>query len=110
MNGTLIWNFTGHGGSARLAEEVILDQAMINGWNNPNRLPLFVTATCDFAPYDNPLINSIGENILFRPKTGGIAMMTTTRLVFSFSNRIMNNNYMQFAMQRDANGKYQKSW
>src|SRR4030095_4590498 len=31
---------------------------------------------------------------------------TTTRLVFSFSNRIMNNNYMQFAMQPDANGKY----
>jgi len=105
-NGTLVFNFIGHGGSARLAEEVILDQPMINGWNNTNRLPLFVTATCDFAPYDNPFINSIGENILLRPKTGGIAMMTTTRLVFSFSNRIMNNNYMQFAMQPDANGKY----
>ncbi|HKC36797.1 MAG TPA: type IX secretion system sortase PorU [Chitinophagaceae bacterium] len=105
-NGTLVFNFIGHGGSARLAEEVILDQPMINGWNNGNRLPLFVTATCDFAPYDNPFINSIGENILLRPKTGGIAMMTTTRLVFSFSNRLMNNNYMQFAMQPDANGKY----
>jgi hypothetical protein len=104
--GTLIFNFIGHGGSARLAEEVILDQPMINGWNNSNRLPLFVTATCDFAPYDNPFTNSIGENILLRPKTGGIAMMTTTRLVFSFSNRIMNNNYMQFATQPDANGKY----
>ena len=105
-NGTLVFNFIGHGGSARLAEEVILDQPMINGWTNTNRLPLFVTATCDFAPYDNPFTNSLGENILLRPKTGGIAMMTTTRLVFSFSNRIMNNNYMQFAMQPDANGKY----
>ena len=105
-NGTLVFNFIGHGGSARLAEEVILDQPMINGWSNINRLPLFVTATCDFAPYDNPFTNSLGENILLRPKTGGIALMTTTRLVFSFSNRIMNNNYMQFAMQPDANGKY----
>lgn len=105
-NGTLVFNFIGHGGAARLAEEVVLDQPMINSWNNSNKLPLFVTATCDFAPYDNPFINSIGENILLRPKTGGIAMMTTTRLVFSFSNRIMNNNYMQFAMQPDANGKY----
>jgi hypothetical protein len=104
--GTLVFNFIGHGGAARLAEEVILDQAMINSWSNVNRLPLFVTATCDFAPYDNPFINSIGENILLRAKTGGIAMMTTTRLVFSFSNRVMNNNYMQFAMQPDANGKY----
>ena len=105
-NGTLIFNFIGHGGSARLAEEVILDQPMINGWINSNRLPLFVTATCDFAPYDNPFSNSIGENILLRPKTGAIAMMTTTRLVFSFSNRIMNNNYMQFATQPDASGRY----
>jgi len=104
--GTLIFNFIGHGGAARLAEEVILDQSMINSWNNVNRLPLFITATCDFAPYDNPFMNSIGENILLRPKTGGIAMMTTTRPVFSFSNRLMNNNYMQFAMQPDANGKY----
>jgi len=105
-NGTLVFNFIGHGGAARLAEEVILDQPTINGWNNANRLPLFVTATCDFAPYDNPFINSIGENILLRSKTGGIAMMTTTRLVFSFSNRIMNNNYMQFATEPDVNGKY----
>jgi hypothetical protein len=105
-SGTLVFNFIGHGGAARLAEEVILDQPMINEWNNLNRLPLFVTATCDFAPYDNPFINSIGENILLRPKTGGIAMMTTTRLVFSFSNRIMNDNYMEFAMQPDVSGKY----
>lgn len=105
-NGTLIWNFTGHGGPRRLAEETILDQDIINGWNNPSRLPLFITATCDFAPYDNPALNSIGENILVRPKTGAIALMTTTRVVFAFSNRIMNNNYIQFALQPDANGKY----
>ena len=105
-NGTLIWNYNGHGGSSRLAEEVILDQDIINKWNNPNRLPLFITATCDFAPYDNPTINSIGENILLRPKTGGIALMTTTRVVFAFSNRIMNNNYLKFALQPDSIGNY----
>lgn len=105
-NGTLIWNFTGHGGPRRLAEETILDQEIINGWSNTNRLPLFITATCDFAPYDNPSLHSIGENILVRPKTGAIALMTTTRVVFAFSNRIMNNNYIQYALQPDANGNY----
>ncbi len=105
-NGTLFWNFTGHGGPRRLAEETILDQDIVNNWNNPDKLPLFITATCDFAPYDNPLLNSLGENILVRPKTGAIALMTTTRVVFAFSNRIMNNNYMQFALQPDVNGKY----
>ncbi|MEI9809780.1 MAG: type IX secretion system sortase PorU [Bacteroidota bacterium] len=105
-NGTLIWNFTGHGGPRRLAEETVIDQDIVNGWNNPNRLPLFITATCDFAPYDIPSLNSLGENILLRPKTGAIALMTTTRIVFAFSNRIMNNNYLQFALQPDASGKY----
>ncbi|MBL7744151.1 MAG: type IX secretion system sortase PorU [Chitinophagaceae bacterium] len=105
-NGTLIWNYTGHGGPRRLAEETVLDQDIVNNWNNPNRLPLFITATCDFAPYDIPQVNSIGENILLRPKTGAIALMTTTRVVFAFSNRIMNNNYLQFALQPDAGGKY----
>lgn len=105
-NGTLIWNFTGHGGPRRLAEETVLDQDIVNNWNNAGRLPLFITATCDFAPYDNPILGSLGENILLRPKTGAIALMTTTRVVFAFSNRIMNNNYLQFALQPGADGKY----
>ena len=104
LNGVLIWNYNGHGGSRRLAEETILDQQMVNSWTNQNKLPLFITATCDFAPYDQPLINSLGENIILRPKTGGIALMTTTRVVFAFSNRIMNDNYLRFALQPDANG------
>lgn len=104
--GTLIWNYSGHGGSSRLAEEVVIDQDIVNNWNNPNKLPLFITATCDFAPYDNPSVFSLGENILVRPKTGGIALLTTTRVVFSFSNRIMNDNYLRFALQPGANGVY----
>jgi hypothetical protein len=105
-NGTLIWNFTGHGGPRRLAEETILEQDIVNDWNNNTRLPLFITATCDFAPYDNPVLSSLGENILLRPKTGAIALMTTTRVVFAFSNRIMNNNYMQYALEQSPDGHY----
>jgi hypothetical protein len=104
--GTLIWNFNGHGGARRLAQETILDQEMVNHFDNPYRLPLFITATCDFAPYDNPVLESLGENILLRPKTGAIALMTTTRVVFAFSNRIMNDNYLRYALQADANGFY----
>ncbi len=104
--GTLIWNYNGHGSYTRLAEEVILEQPMVDNWTNPDKLPLFITATCDFAPYDNPGIYSLGENILLREKTGGIALMTTTRLVFAYSNRIMNNNYLQFALRRQADGTY----
>ena len=105
-NGTLIWNFSGHGGPTRLAEEVVIDQQTVNSWNNRYRLPLFITATCDFAPYDNPILNSLGENLLVRPRTGAIALMTTSRVVFAFSNRILNNNYLKFALEPDALGRY----
>lgn len=105
-NGTLIWNYSGHGSYRRLAEEVVLDQDVINSFKNPFKLPLFITATCDVAPYDNPLIQSIGENLLLRPKTGAIALMTTTRLVFAFSNRIMNKNYLEAALKRQTDGSY----
>jgi hypothetical protein len=106
FSGNLIWNYNGHGGSSRLAQEDILDQEMVNNWANEKKLPLFITATCDFAPFDNPLISSLGENILLRPRTGGIALMTTTRLVFAFSNRIINNNYISIALKRGQDGKY----
>ena len=68
QNGTLIWNYNGHGSSPRLAEEVVLEKDIVDTWTNTYRLPLFITATCDFAPYDNPAVNSLGENILLREK------------------------------------------
>jgi hypothetical protein len=105
-NGLLIWNYSGHGGPLRLAEETVLDESIIANWNNKDRLPLFITATCDFAPYDNPVVRSLGENLLLRPQTGAIALMTTTRVVFANSNRIMNNNYLRFALERDAARRY----
>ena len=105
-NGTLIWNYSGHGGPARLAEEVVLDQQTVGNLKNENRLPLFITATCDFAPFDNPTVNSLGEDLIVRPKTGAIALMTTTRVVFAFSNRIMNDNYLRLALQQDSAGNY----
>lgn len=105
-NGTLVWNYTGHGGPQRLAEEVVIDQSIVNSWKNQYRLPLFVTGTCDFAPYDNPYGQSLGENLVNRAKTGAIALMTTSRVVFANSNRIMNDNYLRISLQRNANGRY----
>lgn len=106
FNGNLIWNYSGHGGYKRLAEEAILEESMITKWKNEHKLPLFITATCDFAPYDNPQIKSIGEELLLTPKQGAIALMTTTRAVFAFANRIINTNYLSTALARQTDGSY----
>jgi len=105
-NGTLIWNYTGHGSNARLSNEDIMDQGSVAGFSNSDKLPLFITATCDLAPHDNPLIQSIGAGLLVRPGSGAIALMTTTRLVFAFSNKTINNNYLQLALTPRPDGTY----
>lgn len=104
FNGTLVWNYNGHGSFSRLAEEAVLDETSLNAWNNPHRLPLMVTATCDFAPFDNPQFHSLGEKLLSREKGGAIALMTTTRAVFAYSNLVMNANYFRLAFQPRADG------
>ena len=106
FSGTLVWNYTGHGSNARLSNSDILDQGIINGFNNPDKLPLFITATCDFTPYDNPLVRSIGADLLVRAGTGAIGLMTTTRLVFAFSNKAINDNYLKVALQPAADGHF----
>ncbi|MBO9731627.1 MAG: type IX secretion system sortase PorU [Chitinophaga sp.] len=103
--GTLLLNYSGHGSNARLAAENILDATSINAWHNDHKLPLFITATCDFAPYDDPGITSLGHKILLQQPGGAIALMTTTRAVFAASNQLMNANYLKIAFTPDANGR-----
>jgi hypothetical protein len=104
-NGTLIWNYTGHGSYSRLAEEVVVEESSLDTWKNGGKLPLFITATCDFAPFDNPAYTSLGEKILLRQNGGGIALMTTTRAVFAASNKVLNANYLQALLTPGADGQ-----
>ena len=106
FNGTLIFNYSGHGSYLRLAEEAILTQEELGRFNNPNKLPLFITASCDFAPHDNPSINSLGAAVLTGNTNGAIALLTTTRLVFAYSNKVINDNYLQIALKPESNGQY----
>ncbi len=106
FNGTLIFNYSGHGNYQRLAEEAVLSQDEVNRFRNPDKLPLFITASCDFAPHDDPAKNSLGSGILTGNSNGAIALLTTTRLVFAYSNRIINDNYLQIALQPGPNGQY----
>ncbi|MCW8939854.1 MAG: type IX secretion system sortase PorU, partial [Flavobacteriales bacterium] len=88
-NGSLIINYTGHGGEVGWAHERILSVPMINSWENQRGLPLFITATCEFSRFDDPSRTSAGELILLNKK-GGIALLTTVRTVFSGPNFALN--------------------
>lgn len=104
-NGTFLVNYNGHGGPTSWCEERIFTMDDINALTNFNKLPLFITATCDFAPFDNPTKVSAGETLLLKPDGGAIALMTTTQLVYADQNRIMNLNYMKQGFKPQG-GKY----
>ncbi|ASZ10790.1 type IX secretion system sortase PorU [Chitinophaga pendula] len=104
-NGMLIWNYSGHGSYTRLAEEAVVTDAALTEWKTAGHLPLLVTATCDFAPFDNPAILSLGEKLLLQPDGGVIALMTTTRAVLAYSNRVIHMNYLHAALTPGASGR-----
>lgn len=88
--GALIINYVGHGGKSGWADERILQTSDILKWENKVKLPVFITATCEFSRFDEPELLTGGEMILLNPNGGGIALFTTTRLAYSQSNFTLN--------------------
>ena len=102
--GALIVNYTGHGGTKGLAHEQILGVNDIITWDNKGKLPLFMTATCEFSRYDEPEIVSAGEEVLLNPDGGGIALLTTTRLVYSGPNHVLNERFYEIVFEKAPDG------
>lgn len=103
--GTLIMNYTGHGGEVGWAHERILEVPDIIGWTNYDKLSVFVTATCTFARYDDPGRISAGEYVFLNPNGGGIALFTTARATFGGSNLTINKKLYENAFIK-KDGKY----
>ena len=113
--GCLIMNYVGHGNESGLAHERVIRTGNINSWKNSRMLPLFITATCEFSRFDDVEINrasssitarnSAGEMVLLNPDGGGIALMSTTRVVYSAPNYTLNRAIYDYAFRTDAEGR-----
>ena len=103
--GMFLVNYTGHGGELGWAHERILEIDDINSWRNTNKLPLFMTATCEFSRYDDPDRVSAGEQVFLKENGGAIALLTTSRVVFTGSNLDLNTSFLEniFTDNQDAN-------
>ncbi|PMD96751.1 hypothetical protein BWI97_11320 [Siphonobacter sp. BAB-5405] len=97
--GRLMIAFAGHGGVSGWTQEQILSLRDILGWRNYDRLPLLLTATCEFGRYDNPGVVSGAELALLSAQGGAIALLTTTRPVFASSNALVSEAFMKAAFQ-----------
>ena len=101
--GALILNYTGHANETAISDEKVLGTSDIDSWSNYNKLPIFVTATCEFSRFDDQE-NSGGEHILFNPNGGGIGLFSTTRLVWSNPNYILNDEFYHHVFSQDEDG------
>lgn len=81
--GSLLVNYTGHGGEVGWSNAQILNISDINKIDNGNRLPAYVTATCEFGRWDDPNRKAGAEVLLVREGGGSVAMFTTVRVVFA---------------------------
>ncbi len=105
FSGTFIMNYVGHGGESGWSHERILRTEDIRNWRNLDQMPLFITATCSFSRYDNPEKESAGELLMTKSDGGGIALMTTVRLVYATANQRLNTAFLNRLFQIE-NGKH----
>lgn len=94
-NGTAILNYSGHGNYLRLSEEAVISKTEFDQWDNAGKLPLMITASCDFAPYDQPHLTPIGFDAMMKNEKGVVGLVAASRLVFAYSNKQINDEYIQ---------------
>lgn len=105
FKGGLTAQYIGHGGPRGWAQERVIDNNDIAGWDNTNRYPLIITATCSFGGYDDYATLTGGEQALLKVNSGAIALFTTTRAVYIDGNNALTDAVQKVIFQR-VNSRY----
>ncbi|MEM7370816.1 MAG: type IX secretion system sortase PorU [Bacteroidota bacterium] len=100
--GSLIVNYTGHGGEQAWSNAHIFRNSDIDKLQNQYRYPAVITATCEFGRYDDPDLQSGAELMTLASEAGAIALFTTVRLVYSSPNEALNKNFYRHVFTFDS--------
>ncbi|MDR0231449.1 MAG: type IX secretion system sortase PorU [Dysgonamonadaceae bacterium] len=92
-DGCLVFNYAGHGGGSGFANNMLTAATDIPQMTFKN-LPLWITATCDFAWFDGTTPTA-GESVFLSEKSGGIALITTSRVVYADQNLNLNKELIK---------------
>ncbi|MBK9254694.1 MAG: type IX secretion system sortase PorU [Saprospiraceae bacterium] len=101
IKGQVTLTYLGHGGFNGWAQERVLTVTDIQKWNNYNSMALLITATCSFAAYDDPAITSPAEFAFLNPNGGAIALFSTTRPVFTSSNKQLTSAVHELVFKKE---------
>jgi Peptidase family C25 len=98
--GALIVNYLGHGNENGITGERIFENTDAQAVNNPFKYTCFITLTCEFSRFDNPLRPTAGEFTYWNPIGGAVAMITTTRQIGQLTaenvNPVLNNKLFAY--------------
>ncbi len=92
FKGSLAIVYLGHGGPNGWTQERVLRKEDIFSWDNSDKLPLFITATCTFSGFDAALDVSAGEEVFLNEEGGAIALFSTVRPVFASQNKALTDS------------------
>ena len=101
--GALIVNYSGHGSTEDLSHELVMNKADMKNLKS-KRLPFWITASCDIAPFDSPL-ESMGLNLVCNTDGGAIGILSTTRTVYATLNGCINRSFSRYVISRSADGR-----
>ncbi|MCD4793419.1 MAG: type IX secretion system sortase PorU [Bacteroidales bacterium] len=105
QKGALLLNYIGHGGEHGLAHERVVSISEIESWKNFDKLPIFVTATCEFTRFDDYEFTSAGERVFLNPDGGAIALFTTARVAYIGSNGQLTKEFYRNAFKSFDTGE-----
>lgn len=104
--GVFMVNYSGHGNTSVWSAKRALTADDYNLWTNFDHLPFMVTATCDFGRFDQPSFVSAGEALVLKHNGGAIVGLTTTQLVYQYSNRVLNEAFLRAQFTHLPNNKW----
>ncbi len=110
--GILVFNYCGHGGENGITGEKVLLTSDVASMRNIDYLPLFITATCEFSRFDDVIMENneispkttAGETVILNPEGGGVASLTTTRVVYSSQNYNLAYEVLKILFSSDDEG------
>ena len=101
--GALMVNYSGHGSTEVMSHELVMNKSDMRELKS-KRLPFWITASCDIAPFDSPL-ESMGMNLIRNDQGGAIGMLATTRTVFASLNGTINRSFSRYALSKSDDGR-----
>jgi hypothetical protein len=97
--GALIWYYIGHGSFDTLgAEDYFKGSQDMGRFDNPNRLPLFVAASCDIAQFDSYAFDCLAEKVVLVDNEACIASIAATRECNGPSNVALLQKYYNYSL------------